>query len=153
MGDRVFGAAFRNEEKPPWRMKYVGHFREYVAWTPWFSEYGDSSRCRLPPHIDEDEMPAALAWIHYDDTVRVQEYHEHPPYWTRELWLAGYVGEDDRRAQREALGLPAGAPWPDKETMLERWRKCNEDNDGQSVVHWGCQKPEPILVRGVEIWY
>ncbi len=166
VGDRVFGAAWRYRD--PYAgvlltadMEYVGHYREYIG--DWVGEY-DSWECRLPPHLGVaadgrygrvSELPAALVRIPYNEKVvrDGDNNSEHPPYWTRELWLAGYTGEDDRRAQREALGLPLPEPWPDKETMFYWWQKCNEANGNAAGVIVCCRKPEPILVRGVEIWH
>ena len=144
VGDRVFGAALGDG--------YVGHYREYVH--PALLEQAPWSRCQLPPHLG-GEVPAALARIPYDEVVRIDDNASaHPPYWTRERWLAGYVGEDDRRSQREALGLPLPEPWPDKETWFKWWRECLEDNvRAKGVVHWTCSKPELLGIRnGVEIW-
>lgn len=110
VGDRVFGASWGGT-------RYNGHFRKYVnplhyseaRWRRW-------ENCRLPPHLG-GELPAALALIAYDEVERHTGDFEERPHWTRERWLAGYAGEDDRRAQREAFGLPPPAPWSDPDDL------------------------------------
>ena len=121
VGDRVFGASWSGT-------RYNGHFREYVP-PLWYSEerWRSDSNCQLPPHLEE-EVPAALALVPFDEVPRHPGTGMEDPHWTRERWLAGYVGEDDRRAQREAFGLPLPPPW-----MCDRHPTWDPLRDGPCV--------------------
>ena len=136
VGDRVFGAFWMVTE-------YIGHFREYVDQARWFSESPEHRDCRLPPHLG-GEVPAALAWMPYDEVARDPDSFEHRPHWTRERWLAGYAGENDRRSQREAFGLPLPSPLPDLQTMRRLQRECLEENK-KGGPQFYCPPPDRYL--------